>query len=228
MPNRLRRGWSSCAARASMSRRRTSSIPRTRSASRWRVAGGCARQCERAGSDTREGPAVGREHRGGPRRQCERSLVADGWFSIAMGIDATYKDRGRMAMREICVYQVRDGKIVREQFFYERRRGRRCCPLPPSAPSPASRGKGKQLSRRVWNSCCRFPCEAGEAAPKGLKGALLILLEASRSRSKACPLPPSAPRIESGAGSSPAARGKGKASLELVRSGGSCPEANLP
>lgn len=46
-------------------------------------------------------------------------VVADGWFSVAMGIDATYKDRGRMAMREICVYQVRDGKIVREQFFYE-------------------------------------------------------------------------------------------------------------
>jgi ketosteroid isomerase-like protein len=45
-------------------------------------------------------------------------VVADGWFSIAMGIDATYKDRGRVAMREICVYQVRDGKIAREQFFY--------------------------------------------------------------------------------------------------------------
>lgn len=46
-------------------------------------------------------------------------VVADGWFSLAMGIDATYKDRGRMAMKEICVYQVRDGKIVREQFFYD-------------------------------------------------------------------------------------------------------------
>jgi ketosteroid isomerase-like protein len=46
-------------------------------------------------------------------------VVADGWFSIALGIDATYKDRGRVAMREICVYQVRDGKIVREQFFYD-------------------------------------------------------------------------------------------------------------
>jgi hypothetical protein len=46
-------------------------------------------------------------------------VFADGWFSVAMGIDATYKDRGRVAMREICVYQVRDGRIVREQFFYE-------------------------------------------------------------------------------------------------------------
>lgn len=45
-------------------------------------------------------------------------IVAGDWFSIAMGIDATYKDRGRMPMEEICVYRVRDGKIVHEQFFY--------------------------------------------------------------------------------------------------------------
>jgi hypothetical protein len=45
-------------------------------------------------------------------------VVAGEWFSIAMGIDATYKDRGRMPMEEICVYRVRDGKIVHEQFFY--------------------------------------------------------------------------------------------------------------
>lgn len=45
-------------------------------------------------------------------------VIADHWFSVAMGIDATYKDMGRVPMEEICVYQVRDGKIVREQFFY--------------------------------------------------------------------------------------------------------------
>ena len=45
-------------------------------------------------------------------------VVAGEWFSVAMGIDATYKDRGRMPMEEICVYRVRDGKIVHEQFFY--------------------------------------------------------------------------------------------------------------
>ncbi|WP_149194465.1 SnoaL-like domain-containing protein [Luteimonas suaedae] len=45
-------------------------------------------------------------------------VVAGDWFSVAMGIDATYKDMGRMPMEEICVYQVRDGKVVREQFFY--------------------------------------------------------------------------------------------------------------
>ena len=45
-------------------------------------------------------------------------VVADGWFSVAMGLDATYKDMGRVAMKEIAVYQVRDGKITHEQFFY--------------------------------------------------------------------------------------------------------------
>jgi len=29
------------------------------------------------------------------------------------------KGRGRVSMREICVYAVRDGEIFREQFFYD-------------------------------------------------------------------------------------------------------------
>ena len=45
-------------------------------------------------------------------------VVAGDWFSLAMAIDATYKGMGRMNMQEICVYRVRDGKIVHEQFFY--------------------------------------------------------------------------------------------------------------
>ncbi|HEY0660201.1 MAG TPA: nuclear transport factor 2 family protein [Lysobacter sp.] len=46
-------------------------------------------------------------------------VIAGDWFSLAMGIDATYKDMGRVPMEEICVYRVRDGKIVHEQFFYD-------------------------------------------------------------------------------------------------------------
>jgi ketosteroid isomerase-like protein len=46
-------------------------------------------------------------------------IVTGNWFSLVMTMDATFKERGRMDMREICVYQVRDGKIVREQFFYD-------------------------------------------------------------------------------------------------------------
>lgn len=45
-------------------------------------------------------------------------LVAGEYFSLVMGMDATWKQGGRYAMEEICVYRVRDGKIVLEQFFY--------------------------------------------------------------------------------------------------------------
>jgi hypothetical protein len=46
-------------------------------------------------------------------------VIAGKWFSVAAVMDATMKGRGRVQMREICVYHVRDGKIDREQFFYE-------------------------------------------------------------------------------------------------------------
>ena len=45
-------------------------------------------------------------------------IVAGEFFSIVMGMDATWKQGGRYAMEEICVYRVRNGKIVLEQFFY--------------------------------------------------------------------------------------------------------------
>ena len=46
-------------------------------------------------------------------------VIAGNWFSVAMAMDVTMKGRGRMNMSEICVYRVRDGKIVHEQFFYD-------------------------------------------------------------------------------------------------------------
>lgn len=46
-------------------------------------------------------------------------VIAGNWFSVSAVMDATMKGRGRVQMREICVYHVRDGKIDREQFFYE-------------------------------------------------------------------------------------------------------------
>lgn len=45
-------------------------------------------------------------------------LIADPFFSLVMGFDATYKQGGRRALSEICVYEVANDKIVREQFFY--------------------------------------------------------------------------------------------------------------
>jgi hypothetical protein len=44
--------------------------------------------------------------------------VAGNYFSVAMGMDCTMKGQGRMKMDEICVYEVKDGKIMKEQFFY--------------------------------------------------------------------------------------------------------------
>jgi hypothetical protein len=45
-------------------------------------------------------------------------LVAGTYIAVAMGIDATYKGMGRQKMDEIALYEVKDGKIVKEQFFY--------------------------------------------------------------------------------------------------------------
>lgn len=45
-------------------------------------------------------------------------VVADNFFSCAMSFDATFKETGRQQMEEICLYEVKDGKIVKEQFFY--------------------------------------------------------------------------------------------------------------
>ncbi len=46
-------------------------------------------------------------------------VVADDYFSISYAMDATDKTRDlREDMSEIAVYKVKDGKIVREEFFY--------------------------------------------------------------------------------------------------------------
>jgi hypothetical protein len=45
-------------------------------------------------------------------------VVAGKFIAFGMGIDATYKGMGRQKMDEIALYEVRDGKIVKEQFFY--------------------------------------------------------------------------------------------------------------
>ena len=45
-------------------------------------------------------------------------VVGGSYFSVAMGMDCTMKGVGRQKMDEIAVYEVKDGKIVKEQFFY--------------------------------------------------------------------------------------------------------------
>ena len=46
-------------------------------------------------------------------------IVALDHFACVMDIDATYKEHGRMRMSEICVYEVKNGKIVKDEFFYK-------------------------------------------------------------------------------------------------------------
>jgi hypothetical protein len=45
-------------------------------------------------------------------------LVCGKYFSVAMTLDATFKGMGRSLLEEICVYEVKDGKIVFEQFYW--------------------------------------------------------------------------------------------------------------
>ena len=45
-------------------------------------------------------------------------IVAGRFISLAMVLDATFKGMGRQKMDEIAVYETRDGKIVKEQFFF--------------------------------------------------------------------------------------------------------------
>lgn len=45
-------------------------------------------------------------------------IVAGAFFSVSMEFDLTSKNHGRVKLEELATYQVRNGKIVREQFFY--------------------------------------------------------------------------------------------------------------
>ncbi len=44
-------------------------------------------------------------------------LVTGNSFAVTMTMDVKMKGQDRMAMTELCVYNVKDGKIVSEQFF---------------------------------------------------------------------------------------------------------------
>jgi len=44
-------------------------------------------------------------------------IVAPGAFACTMSVDISFKGQGRMEMSELCVYEVKDGKIVSERFF---------------------------------------------------------------------------------------------------------------
>jgi ketosteroid isomerase-like protein len=49
---------------------------------------------------------------------CGEPIVGGNYFSVAMGMDVTMKGGHRMKMDEIAVFEVKDGKITKEQFFF--------------------------------------------------------------------------------------------------------------
>ena len=46
-------------------------------------------------------------------------VVSGNFFSCTMENDVTFKGAGRMTMKEVCVFEVKEGKVVKEQFFYD-------------------------------------------------------------------------------------------------------------
>ena len=45
-------------------------------------------------------------------------VVSSNFFACTMNFDITFKEQGRNKMDELCVYEVKDGRIVTAQFFY--------------------------------------------------------------------------------------------------------------
>ncbi len=49
--------------------------------------------------------------------ECSEPLVVGNSFTVSQRIDVTMKEGGRMDMLELCVYRVKDGKIISEEFY---------------------------------------------------------------------------------------------------------------
>lgn len=49
---------------------------------------------------------------------CSEPIVAGEFFSVVLKQEVTFKGKPRVALEEIGVFHVKDGKVVKEQFFY--------------------------------------------------------------------------------------------------------------
>ena len=49
---------------------------------------------------------------------CSEPLVAGEFFSVVLKQEVTFKGKPRISLEEIGVFHVKDGKIVKEQFFF--------------------------------------------------------------------------------------------------------------
>lgn len=45
-------------------------------------------------------------------------LIAGNYFSLKMYIDVTLRGVGRVVLEELCVYHTKNGKIIKEEFYY--------------------------------------------------------------------------------------------------------------
>ncbi len=51
-------------------------------------------------------------------QHCSVPLVAGNFFTVVLSRDVTFKGMPRTTKEEIAVFEVKDGKIISEQFFY--------------------------------------------------------------------------------------------------------------
>lgn len=52
------------------------------------------------------------------RNDVSEPLVAGDFIALTITLELTMKGRGRQTLNELAVYEVKNGKIVKEQFFY--------------------------------------------------------------------------------------------------------------
>ena len=51
-------------------------------------------------------------------QHCSAPLVAGNFFTVVLSRDITLKGKPRMNLEEIAIFELKDGKIISEQFFY--------------------------------------------------------------------------------------------------------------
>jgi hypothetical protein len=49
---------------------------------------------------------------------CSEPIVAGDFFSVVLKQEVTFIGKPRIILEEIGVFQVKDGKVIKEQFFY--------------------------------------------------------------------------------------------------------------
>ena len=49
---------------------------------------------------------------------CSEPIVAGEFFSVVLKQDVTFKGKPRVTLEEIGVFQIKNNKIIKEQFFY--------------------------------------------------------------------------------------------------------------